>query len=431
MKNKRTRIWALAVVLALCMAGEALWAQSSGLSAWQGENNADKKEWDEMRTWHNDMLNWLDRTYNMWGKPIPPADAKLYDMARALRFSKQTDGVEFWKKNKAAYQAALTTARQQFLARQEAEKAEAERKEQERGAAVFSYRLTDDSKGVVITGYKGDSGKVIIPAEIEGFPVVEIASGWQVGNAQKNITSLVIPDTVTRFPESTSENLYAPDFAFYGMSKLTEVTLPKGLKRIPNGMFGGCNALTSFTIPQGVTEIGRQAFAGSGLMSVTIPNTVTKIGGNAFAYCSKLTAITIPASVTEMGSGAFRNSGLESFTIPARFKKIGEGWFESCSNLTAITIPAGVTEIGFGAFYESGLQSITIPDTVSKIGARAFSYCKSLTTVTVSPVKGRVWEQELDVRMGEWYWDTFRGCESLNLRSQAALRAAGYEGGFD
>ena len=70
--------------------------------------------------------------------------------------------------------------------------------------------------------------------------------------------------------------------------------------------FYGCSGLTSLTIPSSVTSIGNSAFEGcSGLTSLTIPSSVTSIGDRAFWGCSGLTSLTIPSGVTSIGEGTF------------------------------------------------------------------------------------------------------------------------------
>ena len=44
----------------------------------------------------------------------------------------------------------------------------------ENPASDFSYTMTDDGKGVLIKKYIGSSPKIIIPATIEGLPVLEV-----------------------------------------------------------------------------------------------------------------------------------------------------------------------------------------------------------------------------------------------------------------
>ena len=112
------------------------------------------------------------------------------------------------------------------------------------------------------------------------------------------------------------------DYAFYGCSGLTSLTLPSGVTSIGYRAFKGCSGLTSLTIPSGVTSIGGSAFSGcSGLTSLTIPSSVTSIGEEAFSGCSRLTSLTIPSGVTSIGNYAFAD----------------------CSGLTSLTIPSGVT----------------------------------------------------------------------------------------
>lgn len=53
--------------------------------------------------------------------------------------------------------------------------------------------------------------------------------------------------------------------------------------------------MKSVVIPAGVTEIGKDAFYGSGLESIEIPQSVEKIGSEAFADCENLVSARVPA----------------------------------------------------------------------------------------------------------------------------------------
>ena len=133
-------------------------------------------------------------------------------------------------------------------------------------------------------------------------------------------------------------------------------------------------------------KIGDYAFYGcSGLTSLTLPSGVTSIGNYAFSGCRGLTSLTLPSGLTEIGYGTFFNcSGLTSLTLPSGLTEIGYDTFSGCSGLTSLTLPSGVTEIGEGAFAScSGLTSITLPSGVTEIGARAFSGCSGLTSIYV------------------------------------------------
>ena len=198
------------------------------------------------------------------------------------------------------------------------------------------------------------------------------------------------------------------DYAFYGCSGLTSLTIPSSVTSIGGEAFRDCSGLTSLTIPSGVTSIGEAAFSGcSGLTSLTIPSSVTSIGNNAFYGCSSLTSLTIPSSVTSIGYAAFSDcSSLTSLTIPSSVTSIGEAAFYGCSSLTSLTIPSGVTSIGEAAFSGcSGLTSLTIPSSVTSIGNYALKGCSGLTSIYVYPEKLP--------KLGEKVFD---GCNAKNCK---------------
>jgi hypothetical protein len=129
-------------------------------------------------------------------------------------------------------------------------------------ATDFSYDLTEDGEGVVIKGYSGDGGAVVIPAVIDDMPVTEIgARAFQVTNGDNleidrkraRITSIVVPDSVKTIGDE------AFDWSETGVWErhLTSVTLPKGLAEIPYAMCYGQAELTEIkNIPETAVFVG-------------------------------------------------------------------------------------------------------------------------------------------------------------------------------
>jgi hypothetical protein len=154
--------------------------------------------------------------------------------------------------------------------------------------ADFTYDLTADGTGVVITGLNkpaaGYYNVIKIPAKLEGYPVVEVRE-LRSYNADylASGTSVTFPDTVTVLGENLLD------------SRVTSVKLPPKITVIPNLLFQS-SKITEITIPNGVTRIESQAFQYcEQLTTVTIPDSVTEIMSSAFRGCSELTTVKLPA----------------------------------------------------------------------------------------------------------------------------------------
>jgi hypothetical protein len=152
-------------------------------------------------------------------------------------------------------------------------------------ASDFTYDATADGAGVVIKKYTGNGGKVVIPAEIEGLPVVELARESFIGESQHapgpgaNLTAVVIPASVKKIGGS----------AFQSCKKLTSVTfLGSGVEL--DGSFSFCTELAELIFPEDEKA----------LFPYNSPSVGTGFSAMAFVNCKKL-PLAMRAKLKAMG----------------------------------------------------------------------------------------------------------------------------------
>ncbi|MGN0854582.1 MAG: leucine-rich repeat domain-containing protein [Kiritimatiellia bacterium] len=253
----------------------------------------------------------------------------------------------------------------------------------------YTWSYSVNGTEATITGVEPAEGDLVIPAEIDGWPVTGI--GECAFNGCSGLTSVTIPGSVTSIGKS----------AFYGCNaSLFDATTIPGVELVDGWAVGYDESLAGEVDLTGVRGIGDSAFYGcGGLTRVTIGNSVTSIGNLAFSGCGGLEKVFVPislqgtfdeGSVFAECSGAFEIEYYDPYT-----------WSYSVNGTEAtitgvepaegdLVIPAEidgcrVTSIGEEAFYDcSGLTSVTIPDSVTSIGDLAFSGCSGLTGVFIS-----------------------------------------------
>ncbi len=320
--------------------------------------------------------------------------------------------------------------------------------------AQFSF--ITNSGSIIITGYTGSGGAVVVPDMTNGLPVTSIGGG--AFENKTSVTSVTLGTNLTSIGSA----------AFRWCHGLTNVTLGPNLASVDEYGFYGCSSLVRVAIPSSLTSIGPMAFAcisaPSSLIAIdvatnnptfcsvdgvlfnkstntliqcpvgkvgsyAIPESVTSIGYGSFYYCAYLTSVTMPNSVTSIESLAFANASLTSIALSTNLGSIGYCGFFDANSLVSVVIPASVTSLAQFAFgpcasltnivvatnnpafcgvagvlfnkstntlvqFPAGLAgSYTIPNGVTNIGDGAFYVCDGLTNVTAPSSVTRIGEQ--------------------------------------
>lgn len=256
----------------------------------------------------------------------------------------------------------------------------------------FIVQVTEDGTGAVVTGYKGKSGGVYIPATIQGLPVKEVEFGV-VSDEFVLVNALVIPDGCTSVTIRNSSNGEVRENEKGQAGWYDSVYSNGALKyvKIDTNLGTEIRGITLLSLPDSVTEY-------SGLTSTYITEFEVPAGVKVVnPLPPTLEKISFRGAPERIESNAFKgNTNIKTITLPDSIKEIRYGAFASCEALESINLPASLEGLDKSFFYCTNLKEIIIPD--------------SLTPMS--------------------FFESFMGCSSLPLATQARLRQLGYEDSF-
>lgn len=151
--------------------------------------------------------------------------------------------------------------------------------------------------------------------------------------------------------------------------------VPASVVGLGETSFSGVTCLTSVDLPDGVRSIGKAAFwADEGLTSVRLSKSIVKLGTGPFVGCSKILSFVIDPENPVYDSRNNCNAIIETAT-----NTLIQGFGTT-------KIPEDVVKIAPRAFQYQSMAYIEIPAGVKELGEFCFCACDNLTTV-VSHIK--------------------------------------------
>ena len=225
-----------------------------------------------------------------------------------------------------------------------------------------------------------------------------------------------------------------PSYAFDGLSRLSKVYLPDGVKSIGEYAFRGTQIL-DIDIPSSVTSIGQYAFASTRVRTVnfTDDSNLQTIGYSAFRECKSLKEFIMPNTVTSLstyynyvdgecstfydctslgiihfsnsltkleGYACYGCTNLVDVVLPQNLQYIHDYAFYNTDKLRHIVFPEALQGIDYRAFSESGLDSVKLPLKLNYLENYAFESCYNLKYI------------ELPSYIGS-YNNNFRYCNAI------------------
>ena len=213
-----------------------------------------------------------------------------------------------------------------------------------------------------LISYTSEATEVVIPATVNGYPVVEIREAFK-GN--ENIVSVTLPEGLKLIGSNTFNNC----------DNIENIVFPESLISIGNYAFNSCEKLINVTLPNNLQYIGEYAFSSClSFTEIFIPSSVKTIERNAFSWCENVYKLVIFEGVEKLDTQAFDGLGITEVTIPSTIDVITHAAFQNCKQLTKINLHEGIKAINEWAFLGcNSLRTIIIPKSVTSINDDTFS----------------------------------------------------------
>ena len=237
-------------------------------------------------------------------------------------------------------------------------------------AAAVDFEYTADADGrLTLTAYTGTETDPVIPAEIDGQPVVSIGNGCFTGLLC--IRKIHIPEGI----ESIG------DYAFECCSALEKVYFPESLKSIGTGAFSGCSHLTLADMQDGITSIGTGAFLYcTSLVNLELPADLEALGSFAFAGCENIARVNFRGdALTAIPDRLFYGcAGMMYCNLPVKLASVGKRAFAGCEELKKLWFFEPLEKVSEYAFEDCvSLKNLNLP--VEYMEKGTFTRCHALS----------------------------------------------------
>lgn len=372
----------------------------------------------------------------------------------------------------------------------------------------FTFTLNADNTGLVLTSFQDqfyvadEQGNPSAPAPLEDFYIPEQAvfegntyyvtevgdvsiKGYSIRRvhigpyvqsfSSKAVITYDSPMVSEFIVDPANESLSVEDKVLYNKDKTElikvpftysayQFAIPDSVVKIQDQAFQLVANITyvGTSTNSKLTEIGEQAFSGSGIKSIGLPDSLTTIRIRAFWLCPNLLTIRLPKNLTVIEPLAFAscpelntveldegltfigdsmfqgspkiqqvvynpadpNNANPVFTL----KRVERYAFQNVTSLRSFPFNEGLEVIGESAFMDSGLsQDLVLPDSVTSLEPYAFSGTKiskltlgkGVTTFVSSVVNAVDSLNEIEVSSNNPNYSTYEG--SIYNKDQTEL----------
>ncbi|MBP5433542.1 leucine-rich repeat protein [Ruminococcus sp.] len=273
-----------------------------------------------------------------------------------------------------------------------------------------------------------ENGRLVIPDEIEGLPVVSISQNVydyyhhlqppntpihlrsvKIGNNVKSISKEAFYYSMLRIADIGDGVETIENGAFKYCEALSYIKFGKNIKNIEDNAFYMCHRLRGSLELPNIETIDDYAFYHCSFNNIVFGNKLKTIGDSAFALSCDNKVLELPDSLESIGTNAFeanysleevicgkglKTIGKEAFSDNAILKKVtlnegltdlGESAFENCYLLHEINIPDSLTEIKDNTFCRTTINSLILPESIKSVGKNAYCslYSRKITDINI------------------------------------------------